>query len=234
MAQFFFIHIPKTGGTSFRQMLQTQFKPDEIFPNENLIRKLKGYPYLNELNEIYQDKISNVSLLVGHYPLSAYQLLSNDVKLLTFFREPVSRAVSFIRYYKKTNQDYKNSSLEEIFNSEINQLSNMQVKIISSIFNDNNKNRINVAIENLNRLDFFGISEDFNTSIKIAEKQFCWNLGVIKKVNITNSSIDIPENLINQIIECNQEDIALYNVVKSNFLIQKQKYLYNENHENSI
>ena len=225
MSKYFFLHIPKTAGTSFRKMLNKQFSNQEIFPNERLIKQLGGYPFFNELEEKYKEKLAMATLLVGHYPFSAYKSFCEDTELLSFYREPVQRVISFLNYYKSVDKRYIDSSFEMIFEKEIGQISNVQVKMTSGIYNDRNQSRVDIAIQNLKKLDFIGLSEDFENSVRIAELKFGWNLGKIKKVNITPSKSSISSVLIQKIIDYNAEDLIFYEEVKRQYALQCEKYL---------
>lgn len=229
MEQYFFLHVPKTAGTSFRVMLQNQFDHSEIFPDEQMIRQLGGYPRYPELTTSYSERLKEIKLLVGHYPLIAYELLGPDTKVLSFFREPVQRILSFLNYYKSTDNRYLESTFEYIFDSEQHQIANLQVKLLSDGYGERGISRLEIAKKNLSKLDFIGISENFENSVLLAQKMFNWDLKTIKKVNVTASKEDLPNELIEKIREMNSEDCVLYEELKKRHLEQLQEYGIGDN-----
>jgi len=216
MCEFIYLHIPKTAGTSFRKMLYKQFEKDDIFPNEKFIKNNNGkYPDLKELRNKYIDIINEKKLLTGHLPYFTRTMFDNPTKVFTFFREPVSRTISFLYHCKNNREKYLNSKIEDIFNNEYAEASNLQVKLFSRGFKNPNKTQLEIACDNLLKLDCFGITEDFENSIILLEKTFGWNLGKMKKINITKTKEPLSEQLINRIIEANQMDSKLYSFAKS-------------------
>jgi hypothetical protein len=218
MGKYFFLHIPKTAGTSFRQMLQYQFKESEVFVNEKKIIELGGYPDFAVLKEKYIGELSDIKLLVGHFPFITHTLIGDNVKILAFFRDPVQRVISFLNFYKATDERYKNSSMEFIFEEEINQTSNMQVSLLSEGFFEPGLSRLDIAIENMKKMDFIGLSEDFKNSVLLSENIFNWNLGRKRKVNVTEKKYFISKELMIRIEEMNDEDIVLYDEVKKRYI----------------
>lgn len=224
MEKYFFLHVPKTAGTSFRVMLQNQFDASEIFPNEKMIMELGGYPRYPELKSNYSEKLKQIKLLVGHYPLITGKLMGSDTKILAFFREPVERILSFLNYYRATDARYRESSFEHILESEKHQTANQQVKLLSDGYFERGVSRLEIAKKNLSKLDFIGISESFEKSVLLAQKMFNWDLKTIKKVNVTADKAVLSENLIEKIREMNSEDCILYEEIKKIHLEQLKKY----------
>ena len=103
-----FVHIPKTGGTTFRAILAENERPERIraFPNVFKgsggldkapmvqLRKARGL-----LDKTLRD-LDGTAILRGHVPLGVREYLpryvpeTREVHFLTFLREPVDRSVS--------------------------------------------------------------------------------------------------------------------------------------------
>jgi hypothetical protein len=100
MRKLFFCHIPKTGGTAFRKALEAAFQPWTIVPDANMIARNGGhYPDIDVVAyTIRNSKPDRISLLRGHYPLSAAKLLGDDAKTIVIIRDPVSRTISHLRH----------------------------------------------------------------------------------------------------------------------------------------
>tara|TARA_B100000315_G_scaffold252780_2_gene290270 strand:+ start:2287 stop:3099 length:813 start_codon:yes stop_codon:yes gene_type:complete len=85
--QTYFLHIPKTAGTSLRSIIEEQFPKDHIAP----------FSYMHELaNVVQRDKneLLTYSLFAGHLGHTLISLLPESPRVITMIREPVSRTIS--------------------------------------------------------------------------------------------------------------------------------------------
>lgn len=88
-ARLYFLHIPKTGGTTLRLLLEQQFSEDEIYPFRN--RKAATRPVEEEL-------------VLGHFPYWFCKQIDPDFHSsfkVTILRDPVERYLSFLRAKKR-------------------------------------------------------------------------------------------------------------------------------------
>lgn len=90
----FFLHNPKGGGSSLRELFSSRFEPGEIAPvfcnapNEHraqigAIRQWRGFKFY-----------------AGHYGHDVYEQIGAGHRLITNFRDPVERIVSMYRYWR--------------------------------------------------------------------------------------------------------------------------------------
>lgn len=94
---YFFFHIPKTGGTSFKRVLEQWFKTrrdDDVTPEE--LRSLAEAP---SADLCIHGHFSGILLSRGDSLLARYPWIVNnrEAPVFTFFRDPVEQAVSY--YY---------------------------------------------------------------------------------------------------------------------------------------
>ncbi|MBQ27452.1 MAG: hypothetical protein CMH81_04840 [Nitrospiraceae bacterium] len=85
--QTYFLHIPKTAGTSLRSVIEEQFSKDHIAP----------FSYMHELADIVKrdkNELANYSLFAGHLGHTLIALLPQVPRVITMIREPVSRTIS--------------------------------------------------------------------------------------------------------------------------------------------
>jgi hypothetical protein len=70
----FFIHIPKTGGTTLRDLIEQRFEPHALCPDEYMMRRSGGgYPQIPWYLSIPEDQFGQIRLLRGplyhhHFP----------------------------------------------------------------------------------------------------------------------------------------------------------------------
>ncbi len=88
-APLFFMHIPKTAGTSMRLFLETQYADRDICLDE-------GWHSLASV-----DQLVTKSLIRGHFQYNLRQALPPAFKLLTILRDPVARTLSSIKHLQR-------------------------------------------------------------------------------------------------------------------------------------
>lgn len=85
--QTYFLHIPKTAGTSLRSIVEEQFPKDQVAP----------FSYMHELADVVKrdkNELMNYSLFAGHLGHTLISLLPQSPRVITMIREPVSRTIS--------------------------------------------------------------------------------------------------------------------------------------------
>lgn len=227
-ANFFFMHIPKTAGTSFRTMLYEQFEQREIYPNVQEMKNKRRRPYtsVEALDKINPNRIKNIRLLVGHLPIVAPEKIFDDCLNLVFLREPTERAISNIYHLKlmqKGMSEFRDMAPEEIFEKQPRRFINRQIRFFlkdGDTIRNIGKKDLNRAKRNLKKFDFIGLTEDFDRSVKVAEKLFSWELGEVKKKNTVGSKKGkkvISTELRAKLDEVNKYDKEFYDFGKELF-----------------
>lgn len=89
--KLYFLHIPKTAGTSVTQFLQRQYDLEQIV-FETTWRELFRY----------QPKMPKLRLFRGHFGINLAKMIGPEFNIITFLREPVSRMVSQYYHIHKT------------------------------------------------------------------------------------------------------------------------------------
>ncbi|MBY0432322.1 MAG: hypothetical protein K2Q10_14085 [Rhodospirillales bacterium] len=80
----YFMHINKTGGTSFGMALRKAFAPSEICP----------VGLIPELLALRPEELANYRLFAGHFGTGLASLLDVEPVAITLLRDPVARAIS--------------------------------------------------------------------------------------------------------------------------------------------
>jgi len=223
---YFFIHIPKTAGSSFRNMLYKQFDQEAIYPNLNdIISNGGSYPPLKDTSELVTSGTHPFQLLMGHYPFHTGRLLPQKPKYIVFLRDPVKRAVSHLYHLKRVGkEEFRTAPIDEIMEAARWQINNLQVRYMSGrnfrpgklyLNDDAGKKALAKAKESIDKCDFVGLTEEFNGSIKLLEKMFDWNLGKKLKKNVApRRHRKVPKDLYEEIKALNELDIELYEYAK--------------------
>lgn len=221
-----FLHIPKTAGTSFRTELLIFFGESKVFPSNNDLKKLNGhYPHRDQLTELLYEKQES-EIVTGHYGIDVFYDLNSKINVLTFFREPIARAISNLKHHQRNNKKFKDMTLMEI--AQLNEggnpeILNRQVDMLSG-----GKGRdLNAAIENLKTLSFVGLTEEYAKSIELCNKMMGWELKGDQFTNKGNSEQDqqITDELLGFLTENNQLDIQLYEAAVERFEKDCKKFL---------
>lgn len=235
---YYFIHIPKTAGTSFINLLDGCVNEIDIFPVQ----------LWHQVNQELVDNNHNYRLLRGHFGGGSYKLLfAGNPHNLTILRHPQSLSISTYHFIKrekntavhdlvKDRQMNLQAFLEEPLTShKINNrmvrhlsfdlqqdpeaqelfLSTQSIKVVNNWIRApkriNNKQRLNRAKKALNNCSWFGIQEKFNQSMQLFSYTFKRPpIGETSYINAHNPDQDIDGYCKELIANQNQDDLVLY------------------------
>jgi len=202
------LHIPKTAGTSFRNILKSVYGEREV---GWLDMETNGVVRLNEV--VYnKNKLPDLKVIHGHFIyddlLQRFELKSN-YKIITWVRDPVNRVIS--------NFYYLESRLKELLDEEKNNLniiSKLQRTLMEYARADINRNRQSkfLAGSKPEDFDFIGVYEFFDQELDRLSSVLNWNsIPEILYYNKTNGSIiSHSDEIIDEIRDLNLEDVKLY------------------------
>lgn len=223
--QIFFLHIHKTAGTSFINLLDQCYTINEVCPS--------NWPYRQRLHEVDRDELLNAKFIRGHFSYDrVVHQLSSKPYILIFLRDPVTRFISHFEHLKREEGDppglhdkIKNLSIDEYLQKPelTSLLSNMGARLLCGLEPDQpyDISFLNKAKERLASIDFIGLTERYKESISLFCKIF--NLPDVKYFHHENPSpntsarIIIAPQTIERISYINQIDVDLYNYGKKLF-----------------
>ena len=208
MPELISLHIPKTAGTSFRNILKSIYGEDQVVRFD--INEI-GEVRLNQL--LYSDKnLPKVKVIHGHFVIGSFKnkfQLATECKMITWVRDPVKRVLS--------NFFYLESRLQELLNEEknnLNILSKMQRTLIEYARADINRNRQSKFFSGSKPEDyhFIGIHEFFDQEILRLSSILKWNgvPEVLHHNKTPETRSFISDEVINEIRSLNMEDVQLY------------------------
>lgn len=195
------IHVPKTAGTTFGNILQQIYGVDRVFLD---------YPWTLPIER--EESQPPFQVIHGHFPASKYQNFPDRVKRIVWMRNPIDRLVSHYFYWKSLPISPQTGELHRYVVE--NQLGLLDFAKISAMQNHISKWYIDI---DLSQFYFVGIHEFFQAD---------WNqlstiLGAFNvKYNLNNSNTN-PEyrsfkksleykELIWELIKLNSEDVRIY------------------------
>ncbi|MDX1408168.1 MAG: hypothetical protein R3330_08545, partial [Saprospiraceae bacterium] len=215
------------------------FTEDEIYANQHDKKDNKTFfPSHNDYLMLSEEKLASIRLLVGHVPYAIGNILPRNVHRLTFLRNPRERVISHLAFAHQRFPLVKGQSIEQLFHQvKIQQLTNSQVVY----FADNDPfdlqyfkrqaalddRAVRQAVENVRSCGFVGIVEEFDTSVRLIEKMFGWELGQIPFKNKSSNryKVKIPDSVLEEIDEITKLDWIIYEAAKERFQFLKETFL---------
>jgi len=224
----FFLHIPKTAGTTLISLLDQHYVPEEICPEQLISR----------IHEITPEKLSSYRLFRGHLDYDLYKRLPRKPVYITMLRDPVRRVASLYDFWRRNSEewvagyDVYQNIFREAINSDLYdfvcspdekirlEVENNQTRRIVSHTRDpldgyTHEEILEIAKKRIaDEFLFCGLVESFDESLQL----LCYTLGwspvesyEMKMVTPKKyKTDDIPVKARDAILERNQLDIALY------------------------
>ena len=150
---FIFLHIPKTGGTSFRFVLENSFGVHHCHTNHTR-RAVFSQADLDFARKIFP----GLQSLAGHNLIDPFRFSIADPFHLTFLREPIARVIS---HYQDSVIRGKNEKGFEESLRENEHFQNLAVKLIAG------ERNLDQAKRFLEKYDFVGLTEKFDLSLQV-------------------------------------------------------------------
>ena len=227
---FIHLHIPKTGGTTLRDIIQRQYQAEKIL----MIPKLDESEDI--LKEVSTSQINQLKLIQGHLKYGIHNHFHRRAKYFAIIRDPINRVLSTYYYVLSQKNNPQNLStsnnqmtIYDYVQSGVNPfLINGQTQLISgktgNIDNPIIKSEelFSLAKENIaNDFLFLGITEMFDETILILKNMLGWHMPYYSIANRTKNKPNydaVDPTIISFIKEHNQLDIKLYNFTKTSLL----------------
>ncbi|MEL6866383.1 MAG: sulfotransferase family 2 domain-containing protein [Bacteroidota bacterium] len=202
------VHIPKTAGTSFRNILKQTYGEEGVIRLDiNL-----GNEKIRVNQQAFEGKKldKKVKVLHGHFSpelLHKYFAIGPEVPTITWLRHPVDRVISNYYYLEKRLKE----ELQEQAKG-LNILSKMQRSLLEYAHAQVNRNRIGKFLRGteLEDLHFIGIQDYFSEDLHQMAKAMNWGGITELRHNITGSKYEVSEADRQKIAELNETDMALY------------------------
>jgi len=204
------LHIPKTAGTSFRNILKS------VYGSKHVVRfdiKDSGHMLMDEKLVRSQTLPKSVHVIHGHFRyrrlVEAFDV--SELPLITWIRNPIERVVSNYYYLasvlaKRVDEDGK----------DLNIVNRMMKTLMEFACEERNQNRISKFLDgaSLDDFHFIGVQDFFNEELKELSRLMNWPEAKPVTDNRTEGKrlCEDPE-ILEEIGRLNADDMDLYSEV---------------------
>jgi len=226
-----FLHIPRTAGTTFTQILLRQYRGKARFQFTGEIGD-----DVRRYNDLSESERENVFLFIGHAPIATGVPAADGATVITFLRDPIARVRSFCQHvyagkvlYLRDEFPPESFDLGRFLRSGKGELSNLQTKMLINrgvvgspylIEKMSASGARDLALENLlHRIAGYGLQERFDESVIAFSAMLNWSIPVYVSVNRSASSgrLEFEPRHLEQIAALNAIDAEVYETAKVRF-----------------
>lgn len=206
------VHIPKSGGTSFRISLEKYFGKSRVIRDygpkaretSKIVRKfIYAYDGPNGADKMLEAiGESTAKVLIGHFPLNKYARFFDPGRVITFVRDPLIRTCS--EYVHRVGNRTFEGTLQEFFRKP------------------DFRNQQSFMLEGMSDRAFVGLTENYADSLKRINAFNHWNLAVRKRnVGRKGGGQKLAESLSEQDLELfykmNGKELDFYQDMRQRF-----------------
>jgi hypothetical protein len=218
-SQLIFIHLPKTGGTTVRSIIERQYPTHQLY---KIYNGASSFSTMEDFASLTEEDNCAIKVYMGHVSFSLQERIPGNPRCFTLVRDPVYRVLSYYHHVMTLHERFKDNkiSLIKFLNRGDKEIDNLQVRKISGVdvpVGRCTEEMLWTAIENIERcFCVVGTTDRFDESICLLADLMGWETPLYVKENVSKQrpSIDYFSQMeINQIKQRNQLDTMLYSYV---------------------
>jgi hypothetical protein len=228
-----FLHIPKTGGQTLRQIVQRQYPPEAVYT-------LRG-PWgvrIESFLALSEARKRQIRLLQGWMSFGLHTHLPQGARYITFLREPIDRAISYYYYILRTPRHAHHErlvagqiGLAEYIRLGISKVGvdNGQVRLLSGEpdggdtigFGECTPALLEQAKANLEQhFSVVGLLEAFDESLLLLRRALGWRMPYYTRQNVGSNRVardKVDAGTLRLLAEHNRYDLELYQYAQQRF-----------------
>lgn len=235
----FFMHIPKTGGTSVNSAIMKFYKRSFYYIDPIISQKAAGILYdLDDSSIIGKPKfrfrehlmlyemVKGTQYVSGHvnFNLDIWNVYHSQYAYVTVLRDPVNRYISqyFFDAFKKSEHARVNEDLEDFIKLKRGKKRGYSyITYLAGSPRSSNWTmieRIKTAKNNLSKFQVVGFLENMDVFVSDFKSNFGLNLRVPYKNKNPVCNPKLDGNIVNKIRKICEPDIELYEYAREKFL----------------
>lgn len=215
-----FLHLPKTGGTTLRDVVVRQFRGQRAFRFDGSGRERAHFAGLSQAER------DSFPLIEGHLYYGVHSQLTRPAHYITMLRDPVERVLSYYWFVLRTPSHYAHARFTELrtLREAIEQtrnpeLDNFQVRLLSGASSIGvpkggmTRAMLEAAKANLSGFAVVGLTERFEESLALLAVRFGWRDLVyhrFKRANNRPAAADLDPETVRLVRRANGLDAELY------------------------
>ncbi|MFZ6004093.1 MAG: hypothetical protein ACOYXM_09190 [Actinomycetota bacterium] len=219
----FFVHVMKTGGSTFRRRIVQRLGAEAVFPCRALDPP-EAEPNLriDHLASLPAARLEAIRAFTGHFPFFAATLVPRRTVTITILRDPVDRVISYLKQHHRQKGLGPDRSLESIYDlpwhRELHML-DYQVRVFATTAADGvhsvmehveiDERRMEVAKDHLREVDLLGLHECYDDFTERAMRTLGWPLEYVTPQRVSMPG-EVPDSLRRKIAADNEADLEFY------------------------
>jgi len=231
--KFIFVHIPKTGGKSFRYILMNQFEKCNGF-------KLSNPERIEWISQQTPEDLLRFDLIHGHFPYYFLPPMPKRFKFFTILRDPIERIISQYNYWMNSKRKFdlsiqhivreKKMTFEEYVNSDLEEVKYWLFAYMTHLsdptcYKGNDVEVVERRIEQAVRalatdFDFVGITEKYDEGLEYLSKRYPGFKKEYKPQNVTpqwEKTAEVTDELRSWLKDYLKPEYLIYNMAKKIF-----------------
>ena len=220
----FFVHVMKTGGTTFRRRLVREFGAHAVFRLAELDPpEREPNVQLEYLASLSPKRLAGIKAFSGHFPFFATELVPRPSHVVTILRDPVERTISYLKQHHRDRGLGPDRSLESIYDIEWHRrmhMLNYQVRVFASTADEGirsvlhpleiDDHRMEVAKGHLQQVDVVGFTEYYDEFVSRVVERLGWTPDVQIAKQRVSEPVPVADSLRRRIAADNEADIEFY------------------------